>query len=81
MQTLTISKARHSSTELHANFCAQLEAYAVTGEATNELDRLCGKLWNCTDILPPLACGDAEVPLGSTYAYAAQAIRRAIQHR
>ena len=65
--------------ELYADFCGALEGYAITGEATKELDRLCCKLWNCTDVLPQIACNDAEVPVGSTYARAAQAIRRVIK--
>jgi len=81
MQTPGVSKSLHSSADLHSEFCGELESYAVTGEATDELDRLCRKLWNCTDILPPLACSDAEVRQGSTYACAAQTIRRALQHR
>ena len=79
MQTQEVSKPLRSSFDLHADFCGELEGYAVTGEATNELDWLCRKLWNCTDILPPLACTDAEVSLGSTYSFAAQATRRAIR--
>jgi hypothetical protein len=80
MQTQEASRS-HSSGDAQTDFCGQLESYAVTGEATNELDRLCGKLWNCTDILPSLACSDAGVPQGSTYACAAQTVRRAIQAR
>jgi hypothetical protein len=79
MQTQEVSKSPHSSVDLHVDFCGELEGYAVTGEATNELDQLCRTLWNCIDILPPLACRDAEVPQGSTYACAAQKVRRAIQ--
>ena len=67
--------------ELYADFCGALEGYAITGEATKELDRLCCKLWNCTDVLPQIACNDAEVPVGSTYARAAQAMRRVIKGR
>ena len=81
MQTQEASKSLHSSSDVRTDFCGQLESYAVTGEATNELDRLCRKLWNCTDILPPLACSDAVVPQGSSYACAAQTVRRAIQDR
>jgi hypothetical protein len=81
MQTQEALKSPHSSVDLHADFCGQLESYAVTGEATNELDRLCRKLWNCSEILPRLACSDAGVLQGSTYARAAQAIRRAILDR
>jgi hypothetical protein len=81
MQTQEISKSQFSSVDAQTDFCGQLEGYAVTREATNELDRLCRKLWNCTDILSPLACSDAGVPQGSTYARAAQTISRAIQGR
>jgi hypothetical protein len=81
MQTQEASRSPGPSIDTQIDFCGQLESYAVTGEATSELDRLCCKLWNCTDILPALACSDAGVPRGSTYACAAQAVRRAIQGR
>ena len=77
----TPSESPRWPTELYADFCGALEGYAVTGETTKELDRLCGKLWNCTDILPQIGCNDAQVPVGSTYARAAQAIRRVIKSR
>jgi hypothetical protein len=80
MQTQEASRS-HSSGDAQTDFCGQLESYSVTGEATNELDRHCRKLWNCTDILPQLACSDAGVPQGSSYARAAQTVRRAIQDR
>jgi hypothetical protein len=58
-----------------ADFCGELEGYAVTGEATVALDRLCGQLWNCGDPLPKLACRDAGAPEGSNYAAAARRIK------
>jgi hypothetical protein len=76
-----VSDAVRWPADLCADFCGEVESYAVTGEATEELDRLCGRLWNCTDILPRLACKDSQVPVGSTYAFAAQAIRRVIRRR
>lgn len=71
----------HSPIDLQADFCGELEAFAATGEPTHALVRLCGKLWNCTELLPATACHDADVPTGSTYAQAAQAMRRAIRQR
>jgi len=62
METQEALRSPHRSADLHANFFGQLESYAVTGGATNELDRLCRKLWNCRDILSALACSDAGVP-------------------
>ena len=73
------SDSPRGPSDLYADFCGALEGYAVTGEATKELDLLCGKLWNCTDILPQIACDDAQVPVGSTYARAAQTVRREIK--
>lgn len=58
-----------------ADFCGELESFAVTGEATLALDRLCGQLWNCRDPLPKLACIDAGAPEGSSYAAAARRIK------
>ena len=77
----TPSESPRWPTELYADFCGALEGYAITGEATKQLDWLCCKLWNCTDVLPQIACNDAEVPVGSTYARAAQAMRRVIKGR
>jgi hypothetical protein len=50
MQTPSESPRWH--TELYADFCGALEGYAAIGEATKDFDRLCGKLWNCTDTAP-----------------------------
>jgi hypothetical protein len=38
-------------------------------------ERLLGKLWHCTDIMPRTLCGDLELERGSTYAQAAQHLR------
>ena len=81
MHAPNLSKVEPSPIDLHADFCGELEAYAATGEATKALDRLCGKLLSCTDVLPATACRDADVPTGSTYAQAAQVVRRAIRER
>jgi hypothetical protein len=62
-----------------ADFCGELESYAITGEATVALDRLCGQLWNCRDPLPKLACRDAGAPEGSSYAVAARRIKSLIK--
>jgi hypothetical protein len=69
------ARSEHSSVDPLADFCGELEGYAVTGEATVALDRLCDELWNCRDILPKLACRDAGAPEGSTYAAAARRIK------
>jgi hypothetical protein len=74
------AKSVHLSVDPLADFCGEVESYAVTGAATSALDRLCGQLWNCSDTLPTLACNDADVPQGSAYAAAARRIRRAIRH-
>ena len=76
-----LEKSRHSSADPQADFCGELESYAITGEATVALDRLCGQLWNCRDTLPALACKDAGVPEDSTYAAAARRIRSLIKLR
>jgi hypothetical protein len=72
------AKAGPLPVDPRADFCGELEGYAVTGEATIALDRLCGQLWNCRDVLPPLACRDAGAPEGSTYAVAARRIKSLI---
>ena len=33
---------------------------------------LFGKLWDCTDVMPPELCSDLHMPAGSTYAHAAR---------
>jgi hypothetical protein len=77
MQQLT--KSKHLSVDRRADFCGELESFAVMGEATIALDRLCGQFWNCRDTLPALACKDAGAPEGSTYAAAARRIKNLIQ--
>jgi hypothetical protein len=76
-----VFEVERSPTDFRADFCGELEAYAATGEATKQLDRLCGELWNCTDVLPPTACNDADVPKDSTYSQAAQPVGRAVRQR
>lgn len=76
-----LEKSRHSAVDPQADFCGELESFAVTDEATVALDRLCGQLWNCRDALPALACKDAGVPEGSTYAAAARRIKSLIKLR
>lgn len=36
--------------------------------------RLLGLLWHCTDIMPSILCTQLDVPAGTTYAAAAQAL-------
>jgi hypothetical protein len=79
MRKSNVNHSLSPRVDVQADFCGELESYAVTGETTNELDRLCGKLWNCPDTLPSLACSDADLPKGSSYARAAQKIRRAMR--
>ena len=69
------AKSEPFSVDPRVEFCGELEGYAVTGEATTALDRLCDELWNCSDILPKFACRDAGAPEGSTYAVAARRIK------
>lgn len=37
--------------------------------------RLLGKLWHCTDIMPSAVCGQLDMRPGTTYAAAAQELR------
>jgi hypothetical protein len=37
--------------------------------------RVVGQLWNCTDIMPSWICDELNVPLGSTYARGARALK------
>ncbi len=41
------------------------------------LSRLCGLLWNCTDILPGEDCNLLDIGPGSTYAIASRKLRAA----
>ena len=36
---------------------------------------LLGMVWHCTDIMPSILCGQLDMPPGTTYAAAAQALR------
>jgi hypothetical protein len=61
----------HAPGHLRDAFCELID----TPESP-ELQRLTGKLWNCTDILPGWFCGEVDLPMGSTYAMAARQLRR-----
>jgi hypothetical protein len=76
-----LEKSRHSAADPRADFCGELEGFAVTGEATVALDQLCGRLWNCRETVPALACKDAGAPEGSTYAAVARRIKSRIKLR
>jgi hypothetical protein len=67
--------AMHSDGNTRDEFCGALEQLRRDGILTDKLNRLCGKVWHCTDILPRSSCDDAGVPQGSTYTQAARAIR------
>ena len=43
-------------------------------EKPQTLRWLIGQLWHCTDVLPGWACDELDIPLGSTYAKAVQAV-------
>ncbi len=45
-------------------------------ETEGQIQSLAGWLWNCTDVMPNHACGELDMPHGSTYAEAAQIIRK-----
>jgi hypothetical protein len=63
---------RHASAHLRDAF---LEAAELRD--TDQLRRLAGMLWNCTDILPGTAAEyDFGLPAGSTYAQAPRQVRR-----
>jgi transcriptional regulator with XRE-family HTH domain len=56
--------------------------YIEEGEIDEEMqekgltvDWLCGQLWNCSDIMPSGLCQELDLPLGSTYARGARALR------
>jgi hypothetical protein len=55
---------------------SRTRASLQTMSPDEQLRWLCGKLWNCTDIMPGAVCVELEMPPGSTYAQAAQGIRR-----
>jgi hypothetical protein len=71
----TMPISGHQTNEIRDQFCEALEQAPATWRST-QFQSLCGRLWNCTDILPRGACDLAEVPLGSTYAQAARSLRR-----
>jgi hypothetical protein len=65
----------HTDGNARDEFCGALEQLRRDCIVTDRLNRLCGKVWHCTDILPRLSCDDAGVQQGSTYTQAARAIR------
>jgi hypothetical protein len=67
----TLPAAGHAPGHLRDAFCE-----AIAGRDDDELHRLSGLLWTCTDTLPSAFCGSLDLPDGSTYAQAARAVRR-----
>jgi hypothetical protein len=53
------------------------DAFQAANEADDheQLYRLAGRLWSCTDIMPGWDCEHLDLPRGSTYAQAARLIR------
>jgi hypothetical protein len=52
------------------------EEEAFYGDEHEGLKRICGVLWNCSDIMPADLCQDLDLSLGSTYARAARMLRQ-----
>ncbi len=62
----------HAPGHLRDQFCELIES----GEhGTPALQRLAGRLWNCTDTLPSDYCLCLALPGGTTYAQAARRLR------
>lgn len=61
----------HNPGHLRDAFCEAIES-----ERTLRRDDWTA-LWNCTDIVPSLACDVLDIPLGSTYAQAVRSLPRA----
>ena len=50
------------------------ELYDPADAGANPARWLLGQLWNCTDTIPHLSCGDIGIERGSTYAVGARAL-------
>ena len=64
----------HAPGHLREAFCEMIETQASW--SSPEFQRLAGRLWNCTDILPGWHCHEIDMPDGSTYAQAARHLRQ-----
>jgi hypothetical protein len=68
----------HMPSDLREEFIDVIDRFNSVGNDDDELKRLTGKLWNCTDTLPGNTCIRLEVAIGSTYAQAARQLRRTL---
>lgn len=65
----------HAGGHLRDRFIELVEEGADS-PLTAELSGLCGKLWNCIDVLPGFVCDELGLTAGSNYAKAARQLRR-----
>ena len=73
----TPSRGGHAPDTLRVEF-EELVCDASDVAAQEErLERLCGLLWNCTDIMPSDLCQELDLPQGSTYAQGARHLKSA----
>lgn len=77
----------HANHDRRSGFAEWLDAYEVfEAELTDEVfendegetvavDKLIGRVYHCTDVLPSDYCALLDLPQGSTYAKAARALK------
>lgn len=79
----------HAPGDIRAALFEAVEAYEIWEDNTPEpvieirgqslpISRVCGMLWNCTDIMPWLTCSALELRHGSTYAQGARHLKSLI---
>ena len=81
---MTILKAGHAPGDLRDAFHDLVEQSPTHVEFRGEqvrARRLCGLLWNCTDILPRWIGDELDIPQAATYAVAAREVARCIDRR
>lgn len=75
MTVRNLPQAGHLGGDLREAFTEQIEEAWPNPYDDEQLHRLAGLLWNCTDILPGGYCEMLDLHCGSSYAQAARALR------
>ena len=61
--------------DLRERFIDLVDAHYGGWRFDPEWSALCGKLWNCTDVMPHFTCTQLDIPQGTTYGAAARQLR------
>jgi hypothetical protein len=78
------ARGGHAPNDLRNAFEEAVEIYIRSGRKLMTLHELCGRLWNCSDVMPRHLCdeiGDLTESRCHTYAQGARHVREHLERR